>query len=62
MKRKIEDIEVELPFWYHINRKSISDFFENKIFVIFKKEFMEWEEYEKKIKEIEEDNFKKSLR
>lgn len=57
-----EDIEVKLPFWYMFNKKKvIEDFFNLKIFNLFKKEFMEWEEYKKKVEDIDEDNFKKSL-
>lgn len=62
MKKKVGDTIIEVPFWYNLNKKIISDFFEKNIFKIFKKDFLEWEEYEKKIKEIEENNFKKDLR
>ena len=54
MKKKIGDITVEVPFWYKANRKFISDFFENRMSKLFKKEFLEWEEYKKKIEKIEE--------
>ncbi len=53
MKKKIGNTIVEVPFWYNLNKKNISDFFENKINKVFKKEFLEWDEYKKKIEEIE---------
>ena len=61
MKKKIGDISIEIPFWYNVNRKIISNFFEDKIFKVFEKEFMEWEEYKKKIEFIDDENFEKSL-
>lgn len=61
MKKKIGDTIVEIPFWYNLDKKIISDFFEDKIFKIFESEFMEWEEYSKKIEGIDDINFEKSL-
>ena len=58
MKKKIGDITVEVPFWYRANRKFISDFFENSFSKLFKKEFLEWDEYKKKIEKIEENIWK----
>lgn len=65
VEKKNEKMDVNIPIWYKLwygNKKNIiGDFFDMTIFNIFKKEFMEWEEYKKKVEKIDEENFRKGL-